>query len=399
LRPPPTRSANLTLFSPYLRAGYIQHYSLTLQRELFRNTVIEVGYVGTHGVKMFMDLNLNQPRIYEDFLGAFLELQDFCIYERPVPDSNTLVRIFGSASDAVNALGATTIRLGEVGKAANSLDRTYYGKYAQAGVSDFYLRNYPQFDQAIVGTNDGRSYYSSIQLSLRRQSGALKFVANYTYSKTMDNISSEGLGFVSPVDNFNVRLNLARSDYDVPHAFNSSVVYILPLGRGRIFASDAPRWLDAFIGGWDVGVLTLWQSGRVLSYFSGRSTGPTSASSFADYSGDRDIGRVMREGDGVFWLTPEEISRFKVPLAGEIGTSGRNAFRGPRFFNVDMSLAKQFRINEQHAVSFRAEAYNLFNNVNFGLPNSDLSVPETFGRISSTIGSSRILQMALRYDF
>jgi hypothetical protein len=201
------------------------------------------------------------------------------------------------------------------------------------------------------------------------------------------------------VDNFNVRLNLARSDYDVPHAFNSSVVYILPLGRGRIFASDAPRWLDAFIGGWDVGVLTLWQSGRVLSYFSGRSTGPTSASSFADYSGDRDIGRVMREGDGVFWLTPEEISRFKVPLAGEIGTSGRNAFRGPRFFNVDMSLAKQFRINEQHAVSFRAEAYNLFNNVNFGLPNSDLSVPETFGRISSTIGSSRILQMALRYDF
>jgi len=185
----------------------------------------------------------------------------------------------------------------------------------------------------------------------------------------------------------------------VPHAFNLSLVYTLLCGKERSYASRVPRWLDAILGGWNFGLLTLWQSGRVFSYLSGRGTGPTSASSFADYSGDRNIGRVMRKEDGVYWLMPEEIARFTFPVAGAIGTGGRNAFRGPRFFNVDMSLSKQFRLSEQHTISFRAEAYNLFNNVNFGMPNANLSEPATFGRISNTIGSSRMLQMALRYDF
>jgi hypothetical protein len=399
LQPPATRSTNVWMFSPNLRAGYVQHYSLTFQREIFRNTVVEAGYVGTHGVKLFMDLNLNQPRIYEDFLAAFLELQAFQNNGMPVSDSNTLVRIFGTEVAAIDAIGRTTIDRGEAGTAADSMDRVHYDKYPQAGVSDFYLRNFPQFDKVIVGTNDGRSYYNSFQLSLRRQSGALRFVANYTFSKTMDNISTEGNGFTSPIDNFNVRLNLAMSDYDVPHTFNSTFVYTLPVGKGHPYASSAPSWLDSLIGGWDVGLLALWQSGRVVSYLSGRSTGPTIVSSFANYTGDRNIGKVMREGDGVYWLTEEEISRFSYPAAGEIGTGGRNAFRGPRFFSVDISLAKKFRVSERQAVIFRAEAYNLFNNTNFATPNPDFSQKATFGRISSTIGNPRMLQMALRYDF
>jgi hypothetical protein len=398
LQPSANRKANLWMFSPNLRTGYVQHYSLTFQREIFRNTVIEAGYVGTHGVKLFMDLNLDQPRIYEDFLTAFRELQSFRNNGTPVSDSNTLVRIFGSEIGAIKAIGPSTIDRGEAGKAADTVDRTYYSQYTQAGVSNFYLRNYPQFDKVIVGTDDGRSYYNSFQLSLRRQSGALRFVANYTFSKTMDNISAEGNGFTSPVDNFNVRSNLARSDYDVPHTFNSSFVYTLPFGKGRPYASSAPTWLDSLIGGWDVGLLTLWQSGRVVTYLSGRGTGPTSASSFANYAGDRNIGRVIRGGAGVSWLTAEEMSRFSYPVAGEIGTGGRNAFRGPRFFSLDISLAKRFRITERQAILFRAEAYNLFNNVNFATPKSDFSQPE-FGKISSTIGNPRMLQMALRFDF
>ena len=383
LRLPATRSTNIFLFAPDLRTGYVQHYSLTLQREIFRNTVIDAGYVGTHGVKLFMDLDLNQPRLYEDFLAAFRELK---VLRAGAPASNTLARIFGSPATAISAIGASIIDQGAVGSAADSLDRANYARYAQAGVSDFYLRNFPQFNQVIVGNNDGRSYYNSFQLSLRRQAGALKFVANYTFSKTMDNISAEGNGFTSPIDNFNVRLNRARGDNDVPHAFNSSFIYRLPFGKGRL-------------GGWDVGLLTMWQSGRVLTHLSGRATGPTTLSSYANYSGDRNIGRVMRKGDGVYWLTPEEIGRFSYPAAGEIGSGGRNAFRGPRFFNVDMSLVKKFKITERHAVSFRAEAYNLFNNANFGAPNANLATQASFGRLSATVGNARIMQMALRCDF
>jgi hypothetical protein len=398
LRPPGDRKTQLFLFSPNLRTGYVQHYSLTLQREIFRNTVIEAGYVGTHGIKLFMDLNLNQPRIYEDFLPAFRELQAFRAQGTPVPPSNTLVKIFGSTAKAITAL-ASTLDLGAAGIAADAMDRLYYSRYAQAGVSDFYLRNFPQFNQVVVGTNDGRSYYDSFQLSLRRQTGALKFAANYTFSKSMDNISVDGNGFTSPIDNFNVRLNRARGDLDIPHAFNASLVYTLPVGKDHHFAGNAPRWVDSLIGGWDIGLLMLWQSGPVVTYLSGRSTGPTTGSSYVDYSGDRNIGKVMRKTDGVYWLTEEQKNRFSHPEAGEIGTGGRNAFRGPRCFNVDMSLVKKFKIGERHAVSFRVEAYNLFNNVNFAPPNTDLSMPNSFGQIAGTVGKARFLQLALRYEF
>ncbi|MFN0168394.1 MAG: TonB-dependent receptor [Bryobacteraceae bacterium] len=398
LRPPADRSSNIFLFAPGLRTGYVQHYSLTLQREFFRNTVIEAGYVGTHGVKLFMDLNLNQPRIYEGFLDSFRELQ---VLRARTPAANTLVRMFGSPTAAIAGIGgANMLDQGAAGRAAESMDRTRYGSYAAAGVSDFYLRNFPQFNQLIVGTNDGRSYYDSFQLSLRRQAGALKFAANYTFSKSMDNISVDGNGFTSPIDNSNVRLNRARGDYDIPHAFNSSFIYTLPIGKGRHVAGNAPRWVDSLAGGWDVGLLTMWQSGRVLTYLSGRATGPTANSSYVNYAGDRNIGSVMRKGDGVYWLTPEEIGGFTYPAAGEIGTGGRNAFRGPRYFNIDMSLVKKFTITERHSVSFRAEAYNLFNNANFDAPNANLASPATFGRISSTtVGNARILQMALRFEF
>jgi hypothetical protein len=272
--------------------------------------------------------------------------------------------------------------------AADSVDRTKYGLYANAGVSDSYLRNFPQFTKVVVGTNDGRSYYDSFQLSLRHQAGAVKFVANYTFSKSMDNISTDGNTFNSPIDNFNLRLNRARGDYDIPHAFNSSLIYTLPIAKKRRLAR-----------GWDVGLLGIWQSGRVVSYLSGIATGPTTNSSYANYIGDRNVGAVMRKGDGIYWLTPQEVSRFSYPAAGEVGTGGRNAFRGPRLFNVDVSLVKRFRITERHAISFRTEAYNVFNNANFATPNANLMTPASFGKIASTIGDARILQMALRYEF
>jgi hypothetical protein len=402
LSPKNTRATNLFLFNPNFRTPYVQHYNLSIQREIFRNTVIEAGYVGTHGVRLFMNLNLNQPRIYEDFLPAFRELQAL---RALTPASNTLVRIFGSPSQAITAMG-TNLNTGAAGAAADSMDRnpSQYPLYSRAGLSDFYLRNYPQFNQVIVGTNDGRSYYNSFQLSLRRYAGALKFAANYTFSRSIDNIAADdNRGFTPlPIDNFNVRLNRGRGDYDTPHVFTASFTHALPLGRGRRFAGAAPRWVDSLIGGWDVGLLMLWQSGRVISYLSGYGTGPSTAISFANYTGDRNIGQVIRKADGVYWLTDGEDGekrRFSRPTAGEIGTGGRNAFRGPRFFNVDMSLVKRFRINDRQAISFRAEAYNLFNNANFGPPSTDLSNPATFGKISSTVGNPRILQMALRYDF
>jgi hypothetical protein len=144
---------------------------------------------------------------------------------------------------------------------------------------------------------------------------------------------------------------------------------------------------------------------------SGLQTAGTSAQTLANFTGDRKIGAVDRRGDGVYWFSPEQLGRFSPPAAGEIGNSGRNAFRGPRLFNTDLSLSKRFHITEKLSVQFRAEAYNLFNNVNFGNPGANLVPVAALGKISSTVrgqpgaplgepfGGPRVLQLALRVQF
>jgi hypothetical protein len=405
LQLPLTRTTSIIVFNPSIRAGYVHQYNLNIQRELFRNTVIEVGYVGTRGVKLFMNRDLNQNRIYGDFLTAFKELQAWQANNAALPSAgNTLVRIFGSPATAVSSLGSSNFQQGQVGTAATNLDRTYYTRYAAAGVSDFYLRSYPQYNQVIQGNNDGQSYYNSLQVSVRRQVGALKVNANYTFSKAMDNISAEGNGYTSLIDSYNLRLNRARGDQDRPHSYNMSLIYILPVGRDKRIGGGMPRWADSLIGGWETGVLTLWQSGNTFTVTSQRATTVGGATTWSNYTGDRNIGQIERKGNGVWYWTPEEAARFSFPAAGEIGSSGRNSFRNPRFFGTDLSLVKRFKLFETHAVTFRAEGYNLFNNANFGGPGTNITTPATFGKISSTLGATggggaRVFQMALRYDF
>ena len=112
---PVTRGSTISVFNPNLRTGYVMQFGLNVQREVYRNTVVEAGYVGTRGVKLFMQLNLNQPRIYEDFLGAFKQLQAYKKDKTPVPAGNTLVRIFGSPDTAISDAGRQQFRPGRRG--------------------------------------------------------------------------------------------------------------------------------------------------------------------------------------------------------------------------------------------------------------------------------------------
>ena len=136
---------------------------------------------------------------------------------------------------------------------------------------------------------------------------------------------------------------------------------------------------------------------------SGRATGPGTGNTFANYTGSRDIGSVITNnngiGPGVYYFTPAQIANFSEPIAGSFGTSGRNTFRGPGFFNVDLSLVKRFVIAEHKSLTFRAEASNLLNNVDFASPAVNLGGATTsFGKISGVVNNPRIMQMALRFD-
>ncbi|MBZ5727530.1 MAG: TonB-dependent receptor [Acidobacteriia bacterium] len=399
---PNTRSTTIDVFNPNLRTPYVAQYVFNVQRELPLRTVLEVGYVGSRGIKLFMAQNLNQQKIFgSDFLKSFQELQAFQANSSALPSAgNTLVKIFGTPAAAISALGATTVSQGQVGSAATTTDRTNFAKYVAAGVPDNYLRNFPQYISVLQGTNSGRSYYNSLQVTLRRQFRDLMILGNYTWAKSMDNSSVEGNGFASPIDSFNLALSRARSDFDRPHSFNGSFAYTLPVGKGKKFGGTMPHIMDTLIGGWEVGSLVIWQSGGPFTISSGRNTTYGLVNSQANYTGSRNVGTVTRQGNGV-WFYPQDTfaTNFTFPIAGDFGNTGRNTFRGPRYFDTDVSLVKRFRIYEKHAITFRAEAYNIFNDANFGNPTVSLTTPQTFGKLTSIVGSPRIVQLALRYDF
>ena len=398
----------LNLIDANFRTPYALQYNFTIQREVFRNTVLEAGYVANRGIKQLLDQNVDQTRIYDNgFLSDFKELQAFQANSAAPSAGNTIIKIYGSPAAAISAIGATAVRQGAVGSAANTVDTNGYTKYAAAGVSPFYLRNFPQFTNVYLSNNTGRTSYDSMQLSLRRQQGAMKFAVNYTWSKTIDNASVDGIGNTASLDAYNLKLSRSLSDIDRPHTLNWTASYTLPIGRSHWLGGGMPDWADRFLGGWELGSLGIITSGQPLSISSGVLTGPNNAiNSVADYSvTDRSIGKIERTGNGVRFFTPSQFALFSVPVAGSTGSSGRNTFRGPGYFDTDLSLVKRFRVRESMNITFRAEAYNLLNTVNFSPPGVNIQTPATFGIISSTpVGASnqsgaRILQGALRFDF
>ncbi len=408
LTPPPTRSiTTAVIYDPNLKTGYVEEYGLSIQHELSKSTIIDVGWVANRGKKLFFNVNLNQAHAYGQFLSDFKELAAFSLNSAsPVSANNVLSKMFGGPSAAVTKLGATNLQQGLLGSVAANIDNNLYTSYAAGGVSDFYLRDFPQFQTLGYGTNLGLSWYDSMQVSLRRNTGMLRTNINFTWSHELDNTNQEGNGLSSPLDSYNINLAKARGDFDRPISLNSSIIFTPPIGRNKQFLSGIPKWADTLIGGWDIGSLVVIQSAQPFTVSSNRATGASTVATYANFSGDRNSGYLQFRGDGVYFFTPAEVAQFSFPGAGDIGNSGRNAFRGPTFYNVDASLVKRFRITEGSAVTFRAEAYNLFNHPQFGTPSGttsattvNYSTVSTFGKYSQTLNGARTMQMALRFDF
>ncbi len=404
------QGGTLDVMSPNLTNGYVMQWNLNVQRQIAKNTILDVGYVANRGVKLFFQTNVDQSYIYNNgFLTAFNQIAGNLSNLGAVPVSNPIVSIFGSAAAAVSAIGSSTFSQGQVGAAANTIDVNNYAKYSAAGISEYYLRRFPQFSSVLVGNNDGRSEYNSLQVRLQRQFGALRLGANYTWSKSLDNDLStttggEGNGFAAPLDSYNEALDRGRSNFDIPQAFTMTSQYTLPIGKGHMFGGNMPKWANSLFGGWDLGSLWIWESGTPFTVSSGRQTGPSTANTWADYTGSRNIGGIYSNnngiGPGVYYFTPAQIANFAEPAAGTIGTSGRNTFRGPGFFNVDASVVKRFELMERKYLTFRAEAYNLVNHPDFQNPGVNFGgTASAFGKISATVNNPRILQMALRFDF
>jgi hypothetical protein len=311
---PATRSfTTADIVNPNLTNGYVEQWNLNIQRQIAKNTILDVGYVANRGVKLFYEVNLNQSHIFNSgFLSAFDQLAANVNNPDAVPATNPIVAIFGSAPAAISSIGASNLSNGAVGTAAATIDQSFSSKYAGAGLSQYYVRNFTQFQNLLYGNNDGRSEYNSLQVRLQRQIGALRVTANYTWSKSIDNDQSaatggEGDGFAAPLDSFNESLVRGRSNFDIPSAFTMTGLYTLPIGRDKALGTHMARWLDSLIGGWDLGGLWIWESGSPFTVSSGFATGPGTGNTFADYTGSRNTGGISTSplGPGVYYFTPE----------------------------------------------------------------------------------------------
>jgi hypothetical protein len=398
LQPAVARSSSIAILDPNLRTPRVDQFNLTIEKRIW-GAILEAGFVGTRGTRLFQYLNLNQTKTDGDFLKAFKELQAYRFSGTPIPSSNTLLKIFGTPLAAYNALGGSNIDSGQVGIAADNLDREYYARYAAAGVSDFYIRNFPQFNNFIYGTNSAKSWYNSLQLGLRKSGRNYGFRAYYTWSKSLDTSSAEGSSFVAPSDSMNPGADKAPSDFDRTHVFNLAWNYALPFGRTRSDDSDRPKWIDAVFGGWNIGLLYLRESGARFSVNSGLQNRYAGVTSLADFSGTtRDIGTVYNNYGTIYWLSQDNAKLFAYPTAGEASNSGRNSFIGPMFVNLDILLQKKFHFSERKTLQLRIEGYNITNSTHFSIPDANLYSPN-FGIITSTQGSPRRIQVAFRFQF
>jgi hypothetical protein len=391
LQPPPTRSMAITIMTPNLRTPYVQQFNFSIQREVVRHIVFELGYVGSRGVKLLQTPQLNQAKVWGDYMQSFKEMQVYQQYGTAPPATNTLVKMFGTPAAVLSSLGASNFQTGAVGTVANTLDTTFNSKYAAAGVSQYYIRSYPQFTNVLVGTNQGRSYYNSLQTSARITLPKLTALVAWTWAKTIDTFNEGSL-----FDAFNLLSARGIGDQSVPHQVSATAVYALPVGRKERLLSGIPSWLNQAIGGWSLSSVLLFQQGYPFSVTSGVRT--TGTQGWANYAGSRKDGTVLKEGNGVFYFTPAQIAEFTIPGAGELGSSSRNAFLGPPLFNIDAALLKYFPIHESHRITFRAEFSNMLNHAQFSTLSLSVQTPATFGKMTSARNGRQGI-LFLRYDF
>ncbi len=248
-----------------------------------------------------------------------------------------------------------------------------------------YLRPYKGYADVQMGLSDASSSYNAAQVFLSKRRGDLTFTLNYTLGRAYDNGSGN---FDNPADGpEDIQYYWGPSDYDRTHIFVGTWSYKLPFFR------DNRGFLGQVLGGWEISGITRYQTGAALTV-----TGPTSIGSRrADYTGgDPYMSELINPTSGaVQWL---DKTAFASAPEGRRGNSERGQFRGPAYHIWDVSLRKQFGITEDVKLQIQADFFNVWNHVNWGNPNTDLS-SASFGVITGLTGQPRNIQLGARVIF
>ncbi len=369
-----------TGFDPNMFTPTVQIWDLTVERQLAKDLVLSVGYVGSQSyhTNLTMDTNTAPTEVCQN------------------PQGCRSGGVLPAAQAAIVPQGTT-----------------YMPSRPPIVVNGVSLQQRPNpyvsYSQSWFG--QGTASYHAVNVSvLKRAARGLTFKANYAYGKVLDLNSAilapsgenEPPELFSP---YNRHLNKGVAAYSLQHQFNSNFSYQLPFGSGQRFGSGASGWMNRLIGGWQWNGIVTAQSGFPITPLIGFNNSGTGDGGVVDvpnlnpnFKGPVISGRVDN------WFDPRA---FTVPLAGTFGNAGRSTFRGPGLFNLDTSLFKRIPIREGVTLQFRAEAFNVLNHVNFAFPNqvvfqgnsANYNYSESAGEITNTATPSRQLQFALKLLF
>src|SRR5262245_15448782 len=341
-----TPAANTFLavnISPNPRNPYVQQWSLSVQREIIKNTTLEFNYIGNKGTHLLMRRNIAQARRMANPAA--------CIANPAVGDCPVLAR-----------------------------------------------RPFPNFVTYIDSDFSGNSSYNAFNAKVEHRSNSFLFTTVYTWAKSLDNksaaagIGNDNAGWQGFLDNNDVRRDRGLSEFDVNHRLVSSVVYEIPVGRGKKFAGNISKVADVVIGGWQVNAIATFQNGFPMTIQAADIGGVNERQGTkrgARVGKPRIIGEIDR------WF---DASAFRQPAPGFLGSSGRSVLRAPGVNNWDTGLFKNFRITERVSFQFRFESFNAFNHTQWDAIGRNVANQTTFGVVTSA-RPARINQFGAKIVF
>jgi len=348
-------------------AGYVQEYSLEIQRQAPAGLVLTLGALGSHSLHLLQSgQNIDQLNPANFSLGSAL----------------------------TQSVANPFYNNGGVGSIAN------------ATVSrEQLLLPFPQYTSVALATSGTASsrYYSFYFRAERRFSKGLSVLASYAWSRSNDNVIGLSLAGASQIASvsgaqnaYNLNGEWSLSTQDVPNRFTTAITYELPFGKGNPFLNGS-RALNLIVGGWSANAFGVMQTGYPLSV-----TQPNNNSVIgASYQRPNATGVAPATSGSVDsrvtdWLNPAAFSQAAQFTFGNV--SRFIDVRGPGLFNWDLSVFKTFSIRERIRAQFRAEALNATNTAYFGTPNTTVT-NSSFGVITSQINNPRLIQLGTRITF
>jgi len=233
------------------------------------------------------------------------------------------------------------------------------------------LRPYPGLTTLTYFVSDSNSNYNGLQMRGTKRRGNAMFTVNYTWSKALADVRSNFLDGGDPYRPLDRQYNYGPTNNDRRHLFVASYTYRLPLWKG------SPAYVRKTVGGWAMSGITRMQTGQLLTVV-GTSANAAQSRRATYLGGDTALPEDQRGREK--WFNTAAFSR---PPADGFGNTGIGNVTGPGWQAWDVTLRKEFAVNEKVKLRFRADAFNVFNRVNLNNPNVNVNADPGFGTINS----------------